>query len=267
MSYDEVVQSASTVTGIPADSLPGRAIALLLAVVVAGVVEHFVVRAVRHVTDHLDAPSASIFANVARGLVWALALLSVLEPVFGVSPSAFVAALGVTGIAISFGLQDTVSNLVAGFVLMVGKVVQPGDRVRIEELEGTVVDVTWRNTVVRDRDGNEEVIPNSVLNTTSLMRLTDAVASTVLVSVTVAPGADLDEVTVDICVAAHRGLAGDLDPTVETGVFFTALGPAGTRCDVALHVRDGVSACVASDALVRELAGSPWLAHVPTALD
>ena len=96
-------------------------------------------------------PQASIITNILRVVVWVLALLSVLDPVFGVTPTAFLAGLGVGSIVISFGLKDTISNIIAGLGLMVSKVVTPGDYVTIAGITGTVKDVTWRHTIVINR--------------------------------------------------------------------------------------------------------------------
>ena len=57
---------------------------------------------------------------------------------------------------------------------MLGKEIQPGDLVRIQGTTGVVKDITWRQTVILERGGNQMVIPNSVLNTSSLEKLTQA---------------------------------------------------------------------------------------------
>lgn len=105
----------TVIFGLTADDLIGRAIMLAVAVLLAVVVAHFLTKLLRRLLDVSEVPSASIFVNIARALVWAFALLAVLDPVFGVQPTAFVTALGVTSLVISFGLQDTVSNVIGGW--------------------------------------------------------------------------------------------------------------------------------------------------------
>ena len=82
---------------------------------------------------------ASIFNNLVRAVVWIFALLSVLEPVFNIQPTAFVAALGVTGVAISLGLQDTISNVIGGISLMAGEEVGPEVLVSSDAATGRAV--------------------------------------------------------------------------------------------------------------------------------
>ncbi len=92
--------------------LVGKIVYLAVVVAVALVVQRILVRVARKAFEASDLPSASIFINVLRALIWSLALISVLQPVFGVQPTAFVTALGVVSVAISLGLQDTISNLI-----------------------------------------------------------------------------------------------------------------------------------------------------------
>lgn len=247
--------------GIPVAQLVAKALTLGVAVALALVVQHFVVRFARAALDRTEIPSASIFVNVLRALVWSLALLSVMRPVFGVEPTAFLAALGVASVAVSLGMQDTISNLVSGLGLMAGKVVKPGDDVTVGAVTGRVTDVTWRSTTVRTRGGNVEVIPNSVLNKTSLTHVTRWNVGVCRVPLAVAPGADLDVVARDVREAATRALGESLDPEFETGVVFLGFSAYGTQGEAQLHVVDGVAFSAAQDALVRELQGRPWIAR------
>ena len=148
-----------------------------------------------------------------------------------------------------------------GWASLAGKVVQPGDRVEVSGFSGEVVDVNWRSTTVRDRLGNEQVIPNSVLNKTALKRLSAGSATLCEVDVAVALDADLDAVTTQIKAAAEEALAGRLAEGQATGVCFLGSDANGISCAIYLHIIDEVTGAAAKDALMRKLAGSPWLAH------
>ena len=144
--------------------LASRAITLGIAVAIAVVVIHLLEVLVKRLTAKMELRVATIFINLVRGTVWVIALLSVLEPVFNIQPTAFVTALGVTGVAISLGLQDTVSNVIGGMALMTSRVIQPGDWITVGTVTGKVTDITRRSTMVTDSSGNVEVIPKSLLN-------------------------------------------------------------------------------------------------------
>lgn len=245
---------------VNAGELLGKAATLAVAVVVALVAQRVVVRLMRRVLDATELPSASIFINLVRALLWALALLSVMQPVFGVDPSGFITGLGVVSLAVSLGMQDTVSNLVSGITIMASKAVKPGDQVTVGDVTGQVTDVTWRSTTVRTRGGAVQVIPNSVLSSAALTHVTDWTVGCCTVPLLVVPGADLDAVAAEVRTTVARVLKGRLDPAFETGVVFTGLTAYGTQGEVQIHVLPDVVFSAAQDAVVRALAGRPWVA-------
>ena len=83
--------------------------------------------------------------------------------VWGVDLSAVLTALGVTSLVVSFALQDTLSGLASGFLLISDQPFQPGDWIEVGDTEGMVVDLNWRTTRVKTRNGDLIVVPNSEL--------------------------------------------------------------------------------------------------------
>ena len=212
----------------------GKIIFLLVAIVAALLITKGLARVMRKVLDRTDMPSASIFINIMRVLVWILAASIVLQPVFGISPTTLMTALGVGGIAVSLGLKDTVANVISGFGLMLGKVIQPGDLVSVAGTAGVVKDITWRQTVVRERNGNEMVIPNSVLNTASLEKLTPSNEGCVTMTFTAKAGSD---------------------PVVK----LTGFSPYGIEVQALAFTRDGVFLSTMRDAMARAIAGCEFV--------
>ncbi len=252
--------SEITILGLTLSDFLGRVVYLAIVVVIALVVQRFLVRALHKVLDNSEIPSASIFINIVRALLWLLALLSVLKPVFGVDPTGFMAALGVSSIVISFGLQATISNIVAGLGLMIGKVVQPGDQVSVGTFSGEVVDVTWRHTVVRGRDGSEQVIPNSVLNTTALTRRTDLYAQDCAVPLAIKKGSDLVRVERDVLGLGGDLIKEDLDPQKPASVLFDAVGDFNITATAHFYLKPGASPWTARDKVIRAVANCDWIA-------
>lgn len=68
----------------------------------------------------------------------------------------------ITGI-IAFSMQETLGNLLGGLALQLDNSVSIGDWVRIDEVSGRVIEVHWRHTAIRTRNGEVVVIPNSLL--------------------------------------------------------------------------------------------------------
>ena len=117
--------------------------------------------------DSNPLPSSSIIVNIARGVIWATGASIILDACFGVNANALVAALGVGGIAVSLGFQDTLSNLIGGLQVTFMGIVTPGDNIEVGAERGVVQDVTWRHTTIRDAMGQTVIIPNSIISKTA----------------------------------------------------------------------------------------------------
>lgn len=141
------------------------------------------------------AASASIFVNITRIVVLALGVLVALETL-GVSIAPLVTALGVGGLAVALALQDTLANLFAGVHILASKTVQPGDYIRLTSgEEGYVVDINWRNSVVRNLQNNLVIIPNGRLARTNMTNFSRPEQKlSILVPVGVGYDSDLDHV-------------------------------------------------------------------------
>lgn len=250
------------VLGLTPQDFIFRVVTFLVVFFIAFLIEHFAVKLSRKALDSSKLPSASIFVNIIRGIIWAFAILVVLQPVFGIQPTAFVTALGVTSIALSFGLQDTISNLVGGLGLMLGGVVKPGDQVSIGNISGEVIDMNWRSTIVRDRGGKVDIIPNSVLNKTALVHRTRWDVTEVSVTIVLKPSADLDAVTQEIIETIQETVASQLDRTFPIEIEAASIAEAGITVIIHAHIKDDANDMSVRDKIVRALAGSSWLAGV-----
>jgi len=83
---------------------------------------------------------------------------------FGVSITPILTAFGVGGLAVALALQDTLSNLFAGFYISVAGQVRLGDYIKLNTgEEGYVTDISWRSTTIRALGNNLIIIPNAKL--------------------------------------------------------------------------------------------------------
>ncbi|MFA5199637.1 MAG: mechanosensitive ion channel family protein, partial [Candidatus Omnitrophota bacterium] len=82
-----------------------------------------------------------------------------------VSITPILATLGVGGLAVALALQDTLTNLFAGFHITVANQIRVGDYIKLETgEEGYVVDINWRSTKIKMLPNNIVLIPNDKLN-------------------------------------------------------------------------------------------------------
>ena len=149
----------------------GTLITAVVIIVITAVVGHLLTKFLRRVLNYSDElPSSSIFINIGRAIVWVVGGSVVLSTCFGVDVSAAITALGIGGIAISLGFQDTISNLIGGVQVSLLRIVSPGDNISVGGAAGVVKDVNWRHTTITNSKGEMVVIPNSIINKTSLVR-------------------------------------------------------------------------------------------------
>jgi len=89
--------------------------------------------------------------------------------IWDVDLSALAAALGVSTLIVSVALQDTLSGMASGFLLLADHPFQPGDWILANDIEGKVVDTNWRSSRIENRDGDLVVIPNSQLASATII--------------------------------------------------------------------------------------------------
>lgn len=83
----------------------------------------------------------------------------------GIDLTTFAVFSGGLGLAVGFGLQKTVGNLIAGIILLMDRSIKPGDVIVVGESFGWVNKIGVRAVSVVTRDGKEHLIPNEILMT------------------------------------------------------------------------------------------------------
>ncbi len=81
----------------------------------------------------------------------------------GMDPAGLFATSAVITAVVAFSMQTTLGNVLGGVVLQLDNSLRTGDWVRIDDVSGRVVDITWRHTKLRTRNGETVVIPNGWL--------------------------------------------------------------------------------------------------------
>jgi small-conductance mechanosensitive channel len=108
-------------------------------------------------------PVTSMTQNLARLAVIIVGLLLLLNTL-GMTITPLLTALGVFGLAVSLGLQDTLANFFAGFNVSLSGHVRLGDYIKLDSgEEGYVADIAWRSTTIQSLSNNLIIVPNSKL--------------------------------------------------------------------------------------------------------
>lgn len=110
----------------------------------------------------------------------------------GIEIGPILAGAGIVGVALGFGAQSMVADLIAGFFLILENQVRIGDAARVNGTWGLVEQISFRTLVLRDMSGEVHIFPNSSIST--LSNLSNGWAAHVF-NLGVAYKEDVDEVT------------------------------------------------------------------------
>jgi moderate conductance mechanosensitive channel len=110
----------------------------------------------------------SVSWTIVVGLVWFVAVLTTLGQI-GVNVTPVLAGAGIVGLAIGFGAQNLVKDLVSGFFLILENQVRVGDVAVINGIGGLVEAISFRTIVLRDEAAVVHVFPNGSVNTLANM--------------------------------------------------------------------------------------------------
>jgi len=104
-----------------------------------------------------------LLLETERYVIYFLAVVTILAQ-FGIDTGAILASVGVVGIAVGFGAQNLVKDVISGFFLLFDGLIAVGDVVKIDaDTAGAVEAVGLRNTQIRDFSGLLWIVPNGDL--------------------------------------------------------------------------------------------------------
>jgi len=112
---------------------------------------------------------SSLVKNITQVVILSISLIIILKHL-GIDIGPILAAAGIVGLAVGFGAQNLVKDIITGFFILLEDQVRVGDVVNINGEGGLVERVTLRITVLRDLAGNVHYIPNGAIN--SVMNMT-----------------------------------------------------------------------------------------------
>ncbi|MFH1701579.1 MAG: mechanosensitive ion channel family protein [Candidatus Zixiibacteriota bacterium] len=145
-----------------------------------------------------------IFSRSLKVIIFVLVLMAVLSH-FNIDVKGLVAVLGVSSLAFALAAQDTLANMIAGFVLMLDRPFRVGDRVTLTENRILdVYEIGLRSTKFLTRDNTLVIIPNAEISKMTIDNLSyPAPQIRVRIDVGVAYGSDIDRVRELLFEAAH----------------------------------------------------------------
>ncbi len=137
-------------------------------------------------------------------LIWVVAGLTILRQL-GVDIAPVLASAGVAGLAVGFGAQNLVRDLIAGFFIILENQLRVGDVAVINGTGGLVEHINFRTLVLRDLAGAVHIFPNGTITTVSNMTRE---WSAYVMDIGVAYEADIEEV-IELIKSVGRELQQD----------------------------------------------------------
>lgn len=122
---------------------------------------------------HMDGTDTTVnfFSKIAKGLIYIVAAFIVIAE-FGYDLSGLVTGLGISSVVIALAAQDVAKSILAGLSIISDRPFDIGDYIEVGSYAGTVEDITFRTTRIRDVNNQIVVLPNSFLTTTSIINAT-----------------------------------------------------------------------------------------------
>ena len=145
-------------------SYSGKALGILLSIVVIYAIYKIIVIAIdRTLEDRLNDDRIkmliSLSKSVLRYAAFVIIFITILQQL-GINITALLASAGVLGLAISFGSQNLVRDIISGIFIIIEKRFVIGDKVMISGIKGEVTSMTLRMTEIKAEDGTSHTIPN-----------------------------------------------------------------------------------------------------------
>jgi small-conductance mechanosensitive channel len=170
--------------------------------------------------------STSILVTTIELIVYITGFLFMLQS-FGVSITPLLTALGVGGLAVALALQDTLSNLFSGINILLSKQIKMGDFIKLSTgEEGTVADMSWRSTTIKQPSDNMVVVPNQKIATAIITNYALPYAEcSIVIPVSVSYDSDLEQVEKVTSAVAKEvlldtpGAVSDFEPFIRYGNF------------------------------------------------
>jgi small conductance mechanosensitive channel len=124
--------------------------------------------------DHpaIRAQQITTVVGVIRSVgIFTIVLVTLMQVllVFNINVAPLLASAGIAGLAIGFGAQTLVKDVINGFFILAENQFEVGDSIKTAGVQGTVEEITMRRTILRDADGTVHIVPNSNMQIVSNM--------------------------------------------------------------------------------------------------
>jgi small-conductance mechanosensitive channel len=137
--------------------------AWFLSAFIRKVMEAYGRKHVRGTSNDMGARLLGLVDLLAVYIIWFMAFLMILG-VYEINLTPFIAGLGIAGIAVALAAQDMLGNFFGGAMIYADRPFKIGDRVKLDDNVGDVLDIGLRSTRIKTLDNELMTIPNSIIS-------------------------------------------------------------------------------------------------------
>ena len=120
----------------------------------------------------LDDRMIPLMRRTSKVVIWTIAFVVIL-PLYGVNISALIATLGVGSLAVALAAQDTIANVISGFMIMIDTPFETGDKIKLPSGEVVkVIDIGIRRSSFLADDNAVITVPNVDLSKNKIINYT-----------------------------------------------------------------------------------------------
>lgn len=221
---------------------------------------------IRIVNDFIDQTSkarddrgkaSSILKNCAAIILWTIAFTMILHGA-GISITPLLTAMGVGGIAVALAIQAPLANLFSGIQILTTRQIRPGDYIKLSTgEEGTILDITWRATVIQTRGELTVIVPNNTVASSTITNNSwPRQAYFTSISVQVGYESDLAKVQ-KIATEVAKEVSMEVsksEPLASQSVArFTAFGDSGITLSISVKAKNYTETSILTDTLIQRI--------------
>ncbi len=198
-------------------SIPTILLALLV-LVIGSLLCKLSVKLIAKGMEHANADiTVAKFVKQCVKIALYVLLIIIVLSILGIPTTSVITVIGTAGVAIGLALQDSLSNVAGGFILLLTKPFRIGDYISVNGVEGTVAQIAILHTRLNSGSNQAIVIPNSQAATATIINNSANNTRRVDMKFSIAYENDYDharQVILDVLAANPKVLA-DPEPTVR----------------------------------------------------
>lgn len=141
----------------------------------------------------VDSIVSYFICSVINAILIIILIVAIFD-IIGISTAPFVAVLGTIGLALALSMQNSLSNLTSGIIIIITKPFKKGDYVEVSGVEGSIEKITMLTTELITFDNKDIILPNNKVFDSGIINYSREPLRRIDMKFNVAYGTDIDKV-------------------------------------------------------------------------